>query len=80
LVEIEALADPKAAPGLLVSATDVDKPAYQAVAKRHHVRVPRIISITRPDQVLGFGGSDFSPETIQHRADEGYKQTAVAPA
>jgi hypothetical protein len=55
-----------------------DKPAYQAVAKRHYVRVPRIISITRPDQVLGFGGSDFSPETIQQRADEGYKQTEKA--
>jgi hypothetical protein len=48
-----------------------DKPAYQAVEKRHYVRVPRIISITWPDQVLGFGGSDFSPETIQQRADEG---------
>jgi hypothetical protein len=51
-----------------------DKPAYQAVAKRHYVRLPRIISITRPDQVLGFGGSDFSPETIQQRADEGSRR------
>ena len=55
-----------------------DKPTHQAVAKRHYVRVPRIFSITRPDQVLGFGGSDFSPETIQQRADEGYKQTEKA--
>jgi NTE family protein len=53
-------------------------PAYQAVAKRHYVRVPRIISITRPEQVLGFGGSDFSPETIEERAKEGYKQTDAA--
>ncbi len=55
-----------------------DHPAYQAVAKRRYVRVPRIISITRPDQVRGFGGSDFSPETIEKRADEGYKQTDLA--
>ena len=55
-----------------------DNPAYQAVAKRHYVRVPRIVSITRPDQVLGFGGSDFSPETIEQRANEGYKQTERA--
>jgi len=55
-----------------------DNPAYQAVAKRHYVRVPRMISITRPDQVLGFGGSDFSPETIEQRANEGYKQTEQA--
>ncbi|HUZ91815.1 MAG TPA: patatin-like phospholipase family protein [Methylocella sp.] len=53
-------------------------PAYQAVAKRHYIRVPRIISITRPEQVLGFGGSDFSPETIEQRAQEGYKQTDAA--
>ena len=55
-----------------------DNPAYQAVAKRRYVRVPRIVSITRPDQVLGFGGSDFSPETIEQRANEGYKQTDKA--
>jgi hypothetical protein len=55
-----------------------DNPAYQAVAKRHYIRVPRIISITRPELVLGFGGSDFSPETIEQRAEEGYKQTEAA--
>ncbi|HUI22609.1 MAG TPA: patatin-like phospholipase family protein [Methylocella sp.] len=55
-----------------------DNPAYQAVAKRHYVRVPRIVSITRPEQVAGFGGSDFSPETIEERAGEGYKQTDIA--
>lgn len=55
-----------------------DHPAYQAVAKRHYVRVPKIVSITRPDQVLGFGGSDFSPDTIKERAEEGYKQTDKA--
>jgi predicted acylesterase/phospholipase RssA len=55
-----------------------DNTAYQALAKRHYVRVPRIISITRPQQVSGFGGSDFSPETIEQRANEGYKQTEMA--
>jgi len=55
-----------------------NNPTYQAVAERHYVRVPRIISITRPEQVLGLGGSDFSPDTIEQRADEGYKQTERA--
>jgi predicted acylesterase/phospholipase RssA len=55
-----------------------DNPAYQAVAKRHYVRVPRIISITRPEQVSGLGASDFLPDTIEQRATEGYKQTELA--
>ncbi len=55
-----------------------DNLAYQAVAKREYVRVPRIISITRPNQVAGFDASDFSPPTIQARADEGYAQTKKA--
>ena len=55
-----------------------DNPAYQAVAKRRYVRVPRIVSITRPEEVSGFGASDFSPETIEQRANEGYKQTELA--
>jgi NTE family protein len=55
-----------------------DHPAYQAVAKRHYVRVPRVVSITRPEQVECFGGSDFSPETIEMRASEGYNQTDKA--
>jgi Patatin phospholipase len=53
-------------------------PAYQAVAKRHYVRVPKIVAITRPQQVECFGGSDFSPQTIEERASEGYKQTDAA--
>jgi predicted acylesterase/phospholipase RssA len=53
-------------------------PAYQAVAKRHYVRVPKIVPITRPKQVECFGGSDFSPQTIEERASEGYKQTENA--
>jgi NTE family protein len=55
-----------------------DNPAYQAVQERGYVHVPRIISITRPEQAGGFDGSDFSPETIQKRADEGYAQTKRA--
>ncbi len=55
-----------------------DNPAYQAVAKRHYVRVPRIISITRPEEVSGLGASDFSPDTIEQRATEGYRQTELA--
>jgi hypothetical protein len=40
--------------------------------------VPRIVSITRPDQVGELGGSDFSPEMIKKRAAEGYAQTKQA--
>ena len=50
-------------------------PAYQAVAQRRYVRVPTIVSITRPELVGGFDASDFSPRTIKARADEGYAQT-----
>jgi len=53
-------------------------PAYEAVAKREYMSVPRIVSITRPEQVGGFDASDFSPATIQARADEGYAQTKKA--
>ena len=53
-------------------------PAFKAVKKRRYLRVPRIISITRPKQVGGFDGSDFSPETIKERAHEGYAQTELA--
>jgi NTE family protein len=55
-----------------------DHAAFKAVKQRHYVRVPRIVSITRPEQVGGFDGSDFSPETIKKRADEGYAQTGAA--
>ena len=55
-----------------------DHPAFKAVKKRHYVRVPRIVSITRPQQVGGFDGSDFSPESIEKRAGEGYAQTEQA--
>jgi predicted acylesterase/phospholipase RssA len=53
-------------------------PAFQAVEKRHYLCVPRIVSITRPNQVGGFDGSDFSPEAIEERAREGYVQTERA--
>jgi len=54
--------------------------AFRALKKRRYVRVPRIVSITRPEQVGGFDGSDFSPETIRKRADEGYAATERALA
>ena len=53
-------------------------PAYETVKKRGYVLVPRIISITRPDQVAGLDGSDFSLDTIEKRAHEGYAQTKEA--
>jgi predicted acylesterase/phospholipase RssA len=53
-------------------------PAYQTVANRRYVRVPRVVSITRPEQIAGLGASDFSPETIDKRAAEGYAQTDAA--
>jgi NTE family protein len=49
-----------------------DNSAYKTVKARGYVRVPRIVPITRPEGVGGFDASDFSPETIQKRADEGY--------
>jgi NTE family protein len=52
-----------------------DNAAYKTVKKRGYVRVPRIVPITRPEGVGGFDASDFTPETIQKRADEGYAQT-----
>ncbi|MGO8915712.1 MAG: patatin-like phospholipase family protein [Stellaceae bacterium] len=52
-----------------------DDPAFKAIEKRRYIRVPRIIPITRPQQAGGFDGSDFSPEAIKQRADEGYAQT-----
>ncbi|HTO84131.1 MAG TPA: patatin-like phospholipase family protein [Methylomirabilota bacterium] len=55
-------------------------PAFRAVKKRGYVRVPRIVPITRPEQAGGFDGSDFSPETIRKRADEGYAATDRALA
>jgi len=53
-------------------------PAFKAVKKRRYLRVPQIISITRPEQVGSFDGGDFSAETIKQRSDEGYAQTEQA--
>jgi len=52
--------------------------AYKTVAAREYIRVPRIVEITRPEQVGGFDASDFSPGTIEARAAEGYAQTKKA--
>ena len=53
-------------------------PSYLAVKERNYVRVPHIVSITQPHQVGGFDASDFSPDTIEERAREGYAQTKQA--
>ncbi len=55
-----------------------DHTAYRALADRKYIRVPRIVSITRPEQVAGFDGSNFSPAAIEQRAGEGYRQTEIA--
>ena len=53
-------------------------PAYEAVRKRCYVRVSDIVSITPPEAADLLGDTDFSPEAIQKRADEGYAQTIKA--
>ncbi len=53
-------------------------PAYQALAARHYVRVPRIVSITQPHQVGGLDAGDFSAQTIEARAREGERLTREA--
>ena len=55
-----------------------DDPAYEAVKKRGYIHVPRIVSITPPDPVDEFGDSDFSPDAIRKRAEQGYAQTMKA--
>jgi Patatin phospholipase len=55
-----------------------DDPAYEAVKERGYVDVPRIIPITPTETVHEFSDSDFSPEVIKKRADEGYARTMKA--
>jgi NTE family protein len=58
-----------------------DDPAYEAVKKRGYIRVPRIVSVTPPEpvtEIREFGDSDFSPDAIQQRAEQGYAQTMKA--
>jgi len=54
--------------------------AYAALRARGYVGVPDIVNITRPEQVAGIGGSDFSAQTIADRAAEGYRMTEIALA
>ena len=54
--------------------------ALAVVRERGYVRVPKIVPITRPQQLRGFDGSDFSPEAIKARADEGYARAEAALA
>jgi hypothetical protein len=55
-----------------------DDPAHEAVKERGYVDVPRIIPITPTETVHEFSDSDFSPEVIKKRADEGYARTMKA--
>jgi hypothetical protein len=52
-----------------------DNDAYKAVKEKGYILVPRIVPITRAEQVGAADGTDFSPETIKTRAEEGYAQT-----
>jgi NTE family protein len=52
--------------------------AYKAVKDQGYVLVPNIIPITRPQQVGQWDATDFSPETIEKRAKEGYDQAKKA--
>jgi NTE family protein len=58
-----------------------DDPAYESVKKRGYTYVPRIVPITPPEptsELSEFADSDFSPDTIRARAEEGYAQTMKA--
>jgi predicted acylesterase/phospholipase RssA len=57
-------------------------PAYEDVKQEGYIYMPHIVQITPPATADQFGASDFSPEAIQKRADEGYAQTmkALKPA
>ena len=58
-----------------------DDPTYEAVKKRDYIHVPRIVSITPPEpvsEIREYGDSDFSPDAIRMRAEQGYAQTMKA--
>src|SRR6516162_7469827 len=58
-----------------------DDPTYEVVKKRDYIHVPRIVSITPPEpvsEIREYGDSDFSPDAIQMRAEQGYAQTMKA--
>jgi hypothetical protein len=54
--------------------------AYEALRARKYVVVPKIVPITRPEQVEGIGASDFSAMTIAARAAEGFRMADAALA
>jgi NTE family protein len=57
-----------------------DHPAYKALKAEGWVRVPRIVSIPPPEKVDEFDDSDFSPQAIKARTEEGYAITKKALA
>jgi NTE family protein len=54
-----------------------DDPAYEDVKNEGYIYMPHIVQITPPETSAESAG-DFSPETIQKRADAGYAQTMKA--
>jgi hypothetical protein len=55
-------------------------PAYTAVKEQGLIEVPDIISVPPPENVQQFDDTDFSPEAVQAREDEGYAATKKALA
>jgi predicted acylesterase/phospholipase RssA len=58
-----------------------DDPAYEAVKKRGYIQIPQIVSVTPPEpasEIREYGDSDFSPDAIKLRAEQGYAQTMKA--
>ena len=54
--------------------------AFTDVEKEGWIRVPDIISVPPPENVQQFDDSDFSPEAVQAREEEGYEATKKALA
>ncbi len=52
--------------------------AYLDIKKRAYIRMPTIVEVTLPDPGDDAGSSDFSPETIKQRAEEGFSRTVAA--
>jgi NTE family protein len=55
-------------------------PAFTDVEKEGWIQVPDIISVPPPEKVQQFDDSDFSPEAVQAREEEGYEATKKALA
>ena len=49
--------------------------AFTDVKEQGWIEVPDIISVPPPENVQQFDDTDFSPEAVQAREDEGYAAT-----